>query len=51
MGEELPGLDLGNFRPYKTVELGQQIHYIFWTRIDASEDALNRILCEGQRVA
>jgi 8-oxo-dGTP diphosphatase len=51
MGEELPGLDLGNFRLYEVVESSQQINYLFWTRIDVSEAVLNRILCEGQRAA
>lgn len=51
MGEELPGLDLGKFRLYEIVELPKQINYIFWTRIGASEEMLNRILCEGQRAA
>lgn len=51
MGEELPGLDLGNFGLYEVVEFPQQINYIFWTRIDADKEWLNSILCEGQRVA
>jgi len=51
MGEELPGLDLSNFRMYEIVEFPQQINYLFWTRIDVSEEVLNRILCEGQRAA
>jgi 8-oxo-dGTP diphosphatase len=51
MDEELPGLDLGNFRLYEIMELPQQVNYIFWTRIDTSEELLNKILCEGQRVA
>ena len=51
MGEELPGLDLGKFRPYEIMELPEQINYIFWTRIDISEEMLNKILCEGQRAA
>ena len=51
MGEELPGLDLGNFRMYEVMKFPQQTIYLFWTRIDVSEEALNRILCEGQRAA
>jgi 8-oxo-dGTP diphosphatase len=51
MNEELPGLDLGNFRLYEIVEFPQQINYVFWTRIDVSEGWLNGILCEGQRAA
>ena len=51
MDEELPGLDLGDFRLYEIVELPQQINHIFWTRIDVDEEVLNRILCEGQRAA
>jgi len=47
--EELPGLDLGNFRLCEIMELPQEVNYIFWTRIDASEELLNKILCEGQR--
>ena len=49
--EELPGLDLGNFRLCEIMELPQEVNYIFWTRIDASEELLNKILCEGQRAA
>jgi len=45
------GLDLGNFRLYEIVEFPQQINYLFCTRIDVSEEVLNRILCEGQRAA
>ncbi|MGB7950810.1 MAG: NUDIX domain-containing protein [Candidatus Binatia bacterium] len=51
MAEELPGLDLGDFRLYEIVELPQQINHIFWTRIDVGEEVLNSILCEGQRAA
>ena len=51
MGEELPGLDLGNFRMYEVMKFPQQTNYLFWTRIDVSEEVLNRILCEGQRAA
>jgi hypothetical protein len=51
MSEELPGLDLDNFRLYDIVKFPQQINYLFWTRIDVSEEVLNRILCEGQRAA
>ena len=51
MDEELPGLDLGNFRLCEIMELPQQVNYIFWTRIDAGEELLNKILCEGQRAA
>jgi len=49
MREELPGLNLGNFRAYKVMEFADHVNHIFWTRIDASEELLNRILCEGQR--
>jgi 8-oxo-dGTP diphosphatase len=49
MGEEFPGLDLGNFRPYTVMEFTDHVNHIFWTRIDVSEEVLNRILCEGQR--
>src|SRR5262249_15665107 len=48
MGEELPGLDLGNFRAYKVMEFSDHVNHIVWTRIDVSEEVLNRILCEGQ---
>jgi 8-oxo-dGTP diphosphatase len=48
MREELPGLDLGNFRGYKVMEFADHLNHIFWTRIDVSEEVLNRILCEGQ---
>jgi len=36
---------------YEIVELPQQINHIFWTHIDVGEEALNGILCEGQRAA
>jgi len=49
MREELPGLDLGNFRAYEVMELPEHVNHIFWTRIDVSAEVLNRILCEGQR--
>jgi 8-oxo-dGTP diphosphatase len=49
MDEELPWLDLGHFRMYEIVEFPEQINYFFWTRIDASEETLNKILREGQR--
>ena len=51
MGEELPGLALGNFRLYEIVQFPQQINHVFWTRIDVSAEVLNRILREGQCVA
>ena len=51
MSEELPGVDLGNFRLYEIVEFPRQINYLFCTRINVSEEVLNRILCEGQRAA
>jgi 8-oxo-dGTP diphosphatase len=51
MHEELPGLDLGDFRPYEVVEFPERTSHFFWTRIDVSADVLNRILCEGQRAA
>jgi 8-oxo-dGTP diphosphatase len=51
MREELPGLDLGNFRMYEVMEFPHQTNYLFWTRIHVSEEVLNRILCEGQRAA
>ena len=49
MCEELPGLDLGNFCSYTVMEFTDHVNNIFWTRIDVSEEVLNRILCEGQR--
>jgi 8-oxo-dGTP diphosphatase len=51
MREELPGLDLGNFRKFQVVEFPERIDHLFWTRIDVKEETLNRILCEGQRAA
>ena len=49
MSEELPGLDLGNFRVYNVMEFSDHVNHIFWTRINVREEVLNRILCEGQR--
>lgn len=51
MREELPGLDLGNFRVYEVVEFPERVDHLFWTRVDVSEDMLNRILREGQRAS
>src|SRR5215510_4696734 len=34
MSEELPGLNLGNFRAYKVMEFADHVNHIFWTRID-----------------
>jgi hypothetical protein len=36
---------------YEVMEFPQRTNYLFWTRIDISEEVLNRILCEGQRAA
>jgi 8-oxo-dGTP diphosphatase len=51
MQEELPGVDLGNFRPLQVVEFPERIDHFFWTRLDVPEEELNRVLREGQRVA
>jgi hypothetical protein len=51
MQEELPGVDLGNFRPLQVVEFPERIDHFFWTRLDVPAEALNRVLREGQRVA
>ena len=51
MQEELPGLDLGNFRKFQVIEFPERTDHLFWTRIDVKERTLNRTLREGQRVA
>jgi 8-oxo-dGTP diphosphatase len=51
MQEELPGVELGNFRRFQVVEFPERIDHLFWTRLDVPEEELNRILREGQRVA
>jgi 8-oxo-dGTP diphosphatase len=51
MGEELPGVELGQVRPFRMVKFPERIDYLFWTRIDVAEEELNRVLGEGQRVA
>ena len=50
MQEELPGVELGNFRPFQVVEFPERLDHLFWTRLDVPEEELNRILREGQRV-
>jgi 8-oxo-dGTP diphosphatase len=51
MQEELPGVDLGHFRPLQVVEFPERIDHFFWTRLDSTEEELTRVLREGQRVA
>jgi 8-oxo-dGTP diphosphatase len=51
MREELPGVALGDVRPWRVVEFPDRIDHFFWTRLDVSEEKLNRVLREGQRVA
>ena len=41
MGEELPGLDLGNSHMYEVMKFPQQTNYLFWTRININEEALD----------
>jgi 8-oxo-dGTP diphosphatase len=50
MQEELPGVELGNFRPFQVVEFPERIDHLFWTRLDVPEEELNWVLREGQRV-
>ena len=51
MREELPGVDLGNFRPLQVVEFPERIDHFFWTRLDVPAEELTRVLREGQRAA